>query len=67
VVTTVGDDLGNNYVKITSFAAFFIEGTGGNGNDAYILGRYLPDVQVSNTVSGTSSKDFGVYVSKLTE
>lgn len=65
VVSTVGDDLGNNYVRITSFAAFFLQETGGSGKSAYIKAWYLPEITVPNTVGGATNQDFGVYVTRL--
>lgn len=59
-------DIGNKQVKIVSFAAFFLESVG-TASDPEIRATYLPEIVLSDTVSGTSSEDFGVYVSRLTD
>lgn len=67
-------------VQIVGFAAFFLEGVSGNGNDSMITGRFIKtliaDGKTGGTLSdlleleqalqnGNSSEDFGVYTPKL--
>lgn len=59
-------DIGNKQVKIVSFAAFFLESVGTASNPE-IRASYLPEIVLSDMVSGASTEDFGVYVSRLTE
>ena len=57
--------LPSKQVKIISFAAFFLEECGGNGNNSYIKASYLNGVSVPDAASGVSGQDFGLYVNKL--
>lgn len=69
-------------VKIVGFAAFFLEGIPGNGNESIIQGRFLKTLipngktggsltdllkQEADMSSGTSVEDFGLYTPKLVE
>jgi hypothetical protein len=49
-------------VEITGFAAFFLEGVGGSGNDNYVLGRFVKMVVSGESGGGT---DYGAYAVKL--
>lgn len=59
--------LGNKEVRVTSFAAFFLESYGGNGSNSYIKATYLPEVVLPNTVGGGGTEDFGIYVTRLSD
>ncbi|NCB73763.1 MAG: pilus assembly protein [Clostridia bacterium] len=52
-------------VKIVSFATFFLDSLGGNGNDSYIKATYIEGTVVPDSASGISGADFGLYVGKL--
>lgn len=69
-------------VQIVGFAAFFLEGVAGNGNDSVITGWFIrtfaPNGKVTSSLtdlqntenameSGGSSIDFGLYTPKLIE
>lgn len=81
-VVEIVDRSGNSVheVKIIGFAAFFLEGVTGNGNDSIITGRFIktlvPNGQSSGRLSdllqqeeemeeGLSEEDFGLYTPKL--
>jgi Flp pilus assembly protein TadG len=49
-------------VEVTGFAAFFLEGVGGSGNDNYVSGRFVKMVVSGESGGGT---DYGAYVVKL--
>jgi hypothetical protein len=49
-------------VEITGFAAFFLDGVGGSGNDNYVLGRFVKMVVSGESGGGT---DYGAYAVKL--
>ena len=59
--------ISNKQVKVVSFATFFLEECGGNGNDSYIKATYIKDTVLPDSTSGTSGEDFGLYISKLFE
>lgn len=81
VVKTLNDS-GNSIqeVQIAGFAAFFLEGVAGNGNDSIVTGRFIQTF-VSNSATssniddlkatemameqGDSTTDFGLYTPKL--
>lgn len=69
-------------VQIVGFAAFFLDGVPGNGNDSSVSGRFIRTLvsngQTSTSLSeqldeenemenGTSTTDFGLYSPKLVE
>jgi len=56
---------GNKQVKIVSFAVFFLNECGGNGNNSYIKATYVDDYLVSNTGGGSGTEDFGVYTTRI--
>ena len=71
---------GHNQMKIVGFAAFFLDGIPGNGNDSIITGRFLQKLASNghNNASlsdllqteydmahGGASTDFGLYTAKL--
>lgn len=49
-------------VEITGFAAFFLEGVGGQGKDNYVVGRFVKMVASGELGGGT---DYGAYAVKL--
>jgi Flp pilus assembly protein TadG len=49
-------------VEITGFAAFFLEGVGGSGNENYVVGRFVKMVVSGELGGGT---DYGAYAVKL--
>ena len=57
--------ISSSRVKIVSFATFFLESCGGSGRNAYIKASYLKDIVVSDSATGVSGLDFGIYVGKL--
>lgn len=66
-------------VQIIGFAAFFLEGVAGNGNDSEVTGWFIPTIAsnqisaklpaLSNTeqdmLNGETSTDFSLYTAKL--
>lgn len=73
---------GHNEMKIVGFAAFFLDGVPGNGNNSIITGRFLQklasnghnNASLSNLLQtefdmehGGASTDFGLYTPKLVE
>jgi len=56
---------GRSEVQIVGFAAFFLEGVGGQGNKNYVTGRFLEMVVLGDTGSGSSS--YGLYGASLIE
>lgn len=67
VYIPVVDIISNSQVKIVSFAAFFLEECGGNGNNSYILATYIDHAVLPDSAPGASGKDYGVYVTKLSQ
>lgn len=65
VYVPVIDVLPGKQLKIVSFAAFFLESCGGNGNNSYIKATYIKGVSLPNSTVGKSGQDFGLYVNKL--
>lgn len=65
VYIPVVDVISNSQVRIVAFAAFFLEGCGGNGNNSYIKATYLKGAVLPNAAAGGIGQDFGLYVSKL--
>jgi hypothetical protein len=64
VISTEGVSI--NEVKVSGFAAFFVESSGGTGNEAFITGRFLKTIVVDGQSSGSSpASDFGLYAVKL--
>ncbi|NLY56767.1 MAG: hypothetical protein GX058_09725 [Firmicutes bacterium] len=61
---------GRSEVKVVGFAAFFLEGVGGSGQNNYVVGRFLK-MMVSNddgTIAESGSggaTDFGLYSYRL--
>lgn len=53
---------GRTDVQIAGFAAFFLEGTGKQGNDNYVIGSFLKFVTPGE---GGNNPDWGVYTTKL--
>lgn len=49
-------------VEIKGFAAFFLEGVGGQGNDNYVIGRFIETVYSGEMQNG---KDYGLYAVRL--
>lgn len=73
---------GKNEIKIVGFAAFFLDGVPGNGNNSIITGRFLQKLasngcnnaslnvllQTEHDIeNGGASTDFGLYTPKLVE
>jgi len=56
---------GRSEVLIVGFAAFFLEGVGGEGNKNYVTGRFLEMVVLGDTGSGDTS--YGLYGVSLIE
>ncbi len=56
---------GRSEVQIVGFAAFFLEGVGGEGNKNYVTGRFLEMVVLGDTGSGDTS--YGLYGCSLIE
>lgn len=54
---------GRDLVKIKGFAAVFLEGTLGNGNESYVVGRFIEWIVHADYVEG--GKDFGLRTYKL--
>lgn len=66
VIVPVIDSLagnGRHDVQIVGFAAFFLEGTGGNGNNNYVTGRFM-NMVVAGDIANTTT-DYGLYGAKL--
>lgn len=65
ILVPIIDQFGNGRsdVTIVGFAAFFLEEVGGNGNHAYITGRFLQTVTSGEI--GDPSADFGLRAVKL--
>ncbi|MHB8126909.1 MAG: TadE/TadG family type IV pilus assembly protein [Desulfitobacteriaceae bacterium] len=72
--------LESGQVQIVGFAAFFLEGTTGNGNDSTVQGRFLQTIVVNGQSTGSLadlqesenlieqdeySSNFGLYATKL--
>jgi Flp pilus assembly protein TadG len=55
---------GRSDVKIVGFAAFFLEGTGGSGQDNYVSGRFMQLV-ASGEITSSPSADYGLYGATL--
>lgn len=81
-IVKIVDSNGNSVhqVQIVGFAAFFLEGVAGNGNDSIITGRFIrtliPDGKTGGTLSDLLKQeddlqndesiiDFGLYAPKL--
>lgn len=62
VIDSIAVD-GRNEVLIVGFAAFFLEGTGGQGNDNYITGKFRQMV-VPGDISAEAT-NYGLYGSTL--
>lgn len=56
---------GRSEVQIVGFAAFFLEGAGGSGNDNYVRGTFMKMVTPGDI--GTGTTDYGLYGSTLIE
>jgi Flp pilus assembly protein TadG len=83
VVNSLSEDSSSIHtVQIVGFAAFFLEGVAGNGNNSVITGRFIqtivPNDQTSASLSdllntenevetGGSSSDYGLYTAKLVQ
>lgn len=80
IIDRDGDSV--HQVKIVGFAAFFLEGVAGNGNESIVTGRFIktlvPNEQSNDRLSdllaqeekmetGTSEADFGLYTPKLVD
>ncbi|VBB06613.1 Hypothetical protein LUCI_1849 [Lucifera butyrica] len=68
VIVPVIDSLSGNgrtEVEIVGFAAFFLEGAGGQGNQNYVTGEFLQMVMPGDVT--TSSTGFGLYGAKLVQ
>jgi len=65
VYVPVVEVISSSEVKIVSFATFFLESCGGNGNDSYIKATYIEGTVIPDSASGISGQDFGLYVGKL--
>lgn len=58
------DVQGRNEVTIVGFAAFYLEGVPGNGNDSRVEGRFLKTIFPGDW-DETGQSDFGLYAVKL--
>lgn len=67
VYIPVVEVISKGQVKIVSFAAFFLLECGGNGNNSYIKATYIDHAVLPDSAPGSSGKDYGVYVTKLSE
>ncbi|MBP2651623.1 MAG: hypothetical protein H6Q74_2448 [Firmicutes bacterium] len=56
---------GRKQVTIVGFAAFFLEGVGGSGNNNYVTGQFIEMVQSGDL--STADTYYGVYNIKLTQ
>lgn len=56
---------GRSEVEIVGFAAFFLEGVGGKGNDNYVTGQFIQMVIPGEVSSGATG--YGLYSSTLIE
>lgn len=64
VVST--DGVAVNEVRVSGFAAFFVESAGGTGLEAVVKGRFLKTIVVKGKSTGSSpASDFGLYAVKL--
>lgn len=57
-------DIGRGEVQIVGFAAFFIEGVAGNGNECYVQGRFIQTITEGEM--GINQIDYGLRSVKLT-
>jgi Flp pilus assembly protein TadG len=57
------DGNGRCQVQIVGFAAFFLEGVGGQGNDNYVYGEFMQLVKTGQ--SSSAATDYGLYGSAL--
>ncbi len=57
------DVSGGDTVEVVGFAAFFLEGTMGSGNDNYVVGRFIEWIATGE--SSENSNDYGLYTYKL--
>jgi hypothetical protein len=55
---------GRSDVQIVGFAAFFLEGTGGSGQDNYVSGKFMQLVAAGDITSSPSA-DYGLYGATL--
>ena len=65
VVIPVIDSLpgnGRGEVLVVGFAAFYLEGAGGNGQDSYVTGRFL---KLAIPGDGNGSSGYGAYATRL--
>jgi len=56
---------GRSEVQIVGFAAFFLEGVGGQGNDNYVTGKFMQMVMPGDISTGGTG--YGLYGSALIE
>lgn len=56
---------GRSEVLVVGFAAFFLEGVGGSGNNNYVTGRFMQMVVPGDI--GTGATGYGLYSSTLLE
>jgi hypothetical protein len=66
VVVPVIDSLegnGQHEVEIVGFAAFYLEGAGGSGNDNYVYGNFMQAVMPGDTSGNVG--DYGLYGARL--
>ncbi|WP_083928088.1 pilus assembly protein TadG-related protein [Anaeromusa acidaminophila] len=54
--------VGRTDVRVSGFAAFFLEATGKQGNENYVIGRFL---KIVTPGEGGTNPDWGVYTTKL--
>ena len=64
VVESFDDVHGRDSVTVVGFACFFLEGYGGQRNDAYVMGRFL---QRQIDAQPGEAAYFGASVVRLTE
>lgn len=57
------DPHGRDLVRIKGFAAVFLEGTMGNGDESYVVGRFVEWIVSADYIEG--GKDFGLRTYKL--
>lgn len=55
---------GRGDVEIVGFAAFFLEGTGGTGQDNYVSGKFMQLVAAGD-VTSSAGADYGLYGATL--
>ncbi|MGQ9513289.1 pilus assembly protein TadG-related protein [Thermodesulfitimonas sp.] len=65
VYRVVGELQGRSQVQVVGFAAFFLDGTTGSGNDCYVRGYFIQKL-VSGT-RGIGGDDYGLRTVKLVE